>query len=48
MVVEVASGSVRALGGNVGHTVGFKTYALNAEGFLKAENNVFAVLRNNV
>ena len=48
VVVEVASGSVRALGGNVGHTVGFKTYALNAEGFLKAENNVFAVLRNNV
>jgi len=48
VVVEVAPGSVRTLGGNVGHTVGFKTYALNAEGFLKAENNVFAVLRNNV
>ena len=48
VVVEVAPGSVRALGGNVGHTVGFKTYALNAEGFLKAENNVFAVMRNNV
>ncbi len=48
VVVEVAPGSVRALGGNNDHTVGFKTYAVNAEGFLKAENKVFAVLRNNV
>jgi hypothetical protein len=48
VVVEVAPGSVRALGGNNGHTVGFKTYAVNPDGFLKAENKVFAVLRNNV
>lgn len=48
VVVEVAPGSVRALGGNNGHSVGFKTYAVNADGFLKAENKVFAVLRNNV
>jgi hypothetical protein len=48
VVVEVAPGSVRALGGNVGHSVGFKTYAINDNGFLKAENDVFAVLRNNV
>jgi hypothetical protein len=48
VVVEVGSGSVRALGGNNAHTVGFKTYAVNAAGILKAENNVFAVLRNNV
>jgi hypothetical protein len=47
VVVEVASGSVRALGGNNSHSVGFKTYAVNTNGFLKAENNVFAVLRNN-
>lgn len=47
VVVEVAPGSVRALGGNNSHTVGFKTYAVNAHGFLKAENRVFAVLRNN-
>jgi|SRR5688572_26283805 len=47
VVVEVASGSVRALGGNNSHSVGFKTYAINADGFLKAENRVFAVLRNN-
>jgi Uncharacterized protein conserved in bacteria (DUF2272) len=48
IVVEVAPGSVRALGGNNSHTVGFKTYAINPAGFLKAENKVFAVLRNNV
>jgi hypothetical protein len=48
VVVEAAPGSVRALGGNNSHSVGFKTYAVNAGGFLKAENNVFAVLRNNV
>lgn len=47
VVVEVAAGSVRALGGNNSHSVGFKTYATNADGFLKAENQVFAVLRNN-
>jgi hypothetical protein len=48
VVVEVGPGSVRAIGGNNSHTVGFKTYAVNAHGFLKAENKVFAVLRNNV
>jgi hypothetical protein len=48
VVVEVGPGSVRALGGNNSHTVGFKTYAVNADGFLKPENKVFAVLRNNV
>jgi hypothetical protein len=48
VVVEVAPGSVRALGGNNSHSVGFKTYAVNPNGFLKDENRVFAVLRNNV
>jgi hypothetical protein len=47
VVVEVAAGSVRALGGNNSHSVGFNTYATNANGFLKAENRVFAVMRNN-
>ena len=47
VVVEVSPGSVRALGGNNDHSVGFKTYATNAAGFLKAENRVFAVMRNN-
>ena len=47
VVVEVAAGSVRALGGNNSQSVNFKTYALNANGFLKAENKVFAVMRNN-
>jgi hypothetical protein len=48
VVVEVAGGSVRALGGNNSHSVGFKTYGTNADGFLRSENNVFAVLRNNL
>lgn len=47
VVVELSGGAVRALGGNNSHTVGFKTYARNEDGFLKAENKVFAVLRNN-
>lgn len=48
VVVEVGPGFVRTLGGNVGHTVGFKTYDVDGNGFLEAENNLFAVMRNNV
>ena len=48
VVVEVSGNAVRAIGGNNSHTVGFKTYATNADGFLKAENKVFALLRNNI
>lgn len=47
IVVEINGAGVRALGGNNSQTVGFKTYARNPAGFLKSENNVFAVLRNN-
>lgn len=47
VVVEIDGAGVRALGGNNSQTVGFKSYARNPAGFLKAENNVFAVLRNN-
>lgn len=47
VVVEIDGAGIRALGGNNGQTVGFKSYARNPAGFLKAENNVFAVLRNN-
>jgi hypothetical protein len=47
VVVEINGLAVRAIGGNNSHTVGFKTYARNPAGFLKAENNLFAVLRNN-
>ncbi len=47
IVVEIDGAGVRALGGNNGQTVGFKSYARNPAGFLKAENNVFAVLKNN-
>ena len=47
VVVEIDGAGVRALGGNNSQTVGFKSYARNPAGFLKAENNVFAVLKNN-
>jgi hypothetical protein len=47
VVVEINGAGIRALGGNNSQTVGFKTYARNPAGFLKAENNVFAILRNN-
>jgi hypothetical protein len=46
IVVEVGDTFVRALGGNNTDTVGFKKYNLNANGFLKDEKNVFAVLHN--
>lgn len=46
IVVEVGNNFVRALGGNNTDTVGFKKYNLNANGFLKDEKNVIAVLKN--
>lgn len=48
VVVEINGAAIRALGGNNSHTVGYKTYARNPAGFVKSENNVFAVLRNNL
>lgn len=48
LVVEIDGAGIRAIGGNNGHTVRFKTYARNADGYVKAENQVFAVLRNNL
>lgn len=47
VVVEINGAGVRALGGNNDQSVAFKTYARNPAGFIKAENNVFAILRNN-
>ena len=46
VVVEIDGAGVRALGGNNSQTVGFKSYSRNPAGFLKAENNVFAVMKN--
>lgn len=46
VVVEIDGSGIRALGGNNSHTVRFKTYARNSEGYVKAENQVFAILRN--
>ncbi len=47
VVVELRDTFVRAIGGNVSNSVKMKTYSLNAQGFLKSANNVFAILRNN-
>jgi hypothetical protein len=47
VVVEIDGSGIRALGGNNSHSVRFKTYARNSEGYVKAENQVFAILRNN-
>lgn len=46
VVVEIDGAGVRALGGNNSQTVGFKSYSRNPAGFLKPENNVFAVMKN--
>ena len=47
IVVEVRDREVRTLGGNVNQSVSITPYTLDADGFLKSANNVFAVLRNN-
>ncbi|MGY6707883.1 MAG: DUF2272 domain-containing protein [Rhizobiaceae bacterium] len=47
VVVELDGGRVRALGGNVNDSVRFKNYSRDANGFMLAQNNLFAVLRNN-
>ena len=55
IVVEVRDETVRTIGGNTRNTignkcidaVGMKSFSLNDNGFLKATNNVFAVMRNN-
>jgi hypothetical protein len=48
IVVDVEGDQVRALGGNNSDTVGYKKYSLDTSGFLKAERNVFAILKNNL
>ncbi len=48
VVVELNDTFVRAIGGNVKQSVAMKTFSLNAGGFLKNANRVFAILRNNL
>ena len=47
IVVEIRDVEVRTLGGNVDNSVSITSYPLNANGFLKSTNRVFAVLGNN-
>lgn len=47
IVVEVRDREVRVLGGNVNDSVSMRSFPLDARGFLKPADKVFAVLRNN-
>lgn len=46
LVVRIEDNHVFALGGNVGHSVDLKKYQLRADGKLKNERSVFAILKN--
>jgi hypothetical protein len=47
VVVELRDNVVRAMGGNVSQSVSITTYALDGNGFVRPESNVFAIMRNN-
>lgn len=47
VVVEIDDHTIKTLGGNVSQSVSQKTFALKSDGFLKAESNLFAIMRNN-
>jgi hypothetical protein len=47
IVVEIRDSEVRTLGGNVNQSVSITPYRLDNSGFLKKENNVYGILRNN-
>lgn len=47
VVVEVKPKSIKTIGGNVSQSVSTKTFSLNANGFLKNKDRLFAVLANN-
>ncbi len=46
VVCQIVNGTVRAIGANVGDTVGVKVYRLTAQGFLAGERNEIAIMRN--
>jgi hypothetical protein len=48
LVVEVTPTSVRTLGGNVSQSVNMKTFVLDGNGFIPAQDPLFAILRNNL
>lgn len=47
IVIAVRDDHVSTLGGNVAHTVKRKSFAINANGFLKNTQRLYAVMRNN-
>ncbi len=47
VIVEVGKFTVKTIGGNVDQSIRQKTFALKSDGFLKAENKLFAIMRNN-
>lgn len=46
IIIEVKDKSIKAIGGNVANSVTIKTFSLDDRGYLKATNNVFALLKN--
>lgn len=47
IIIEVKSGNVKAIGGNVSDSVNIKSFSLDSNGYLKDSNKVFALLKNN-
>ncbi|WP_170331962.1 DUF2272 domain-containing protein [Ruegeria arenilitoris] len=47
-VIAVRADHVSTLGGNVGHTVKRKTFRTNSSGFLRPEQRLYAIMRNNL
>lgn len=47
VIVEINDQTVKTLGGNVKHSVSMNSLSLNNSGFLKEENNLFAIMKNN-
>jgi hypothetical protein len=39
--------TIRTLGGNVSNSVAMTTYSLDANGFVRQEGPLFAIMRNN-
>ncbi|MGQ0541659.1 MAG: DUF2272 domain-containing protein [Blastocatellia bacterium] len=47
VIVEITNDVVKTLGGNVSDSVTRKTFNLRNDGFLKSEQKLFAIMRNN-
>jgi hypothetical protein len=47
VIVEIGDHTIKTIGGNVSHSVSEKIFPLKSNGFLKAENKLIAIMRNN-